>query len=103
MNAKRRPSRPARVFRVGLFDRTALIAARSERGALRDYFASLEDDAHVEVADGRAVYEAGRNGTEIINAELLSGGVDPNQNEIAGLDDVDEPDAEQRARDAHVP
>lgn len=100
MNAKRRPTRPARVYNVEVFGRSALIAARSERGALRDYFDALKGDARVEVADGRAVYEAGRDGVEIINVELLSGGVDPNQQNLDGLDDEGDDETARAQADA---
>lgn len=83
---KTRKAAKAKVHRVELFDRTFLIFARTKAGAVHDLFDLLKDDVHVDVASGQAIYEAGRDGAEILNADKFANVVDPNQPDLPGVD-----------------
>lgn len=92
----------AKVHHVQLFDRSFLIMARSKAGAKRDLFDALKDDAHADVATGQQIYEAGRDGQQIINLDKFANVVDPNQMDLDGLDDERDPrnDEQETAPDA---
>lgn len=78
----------AKVHNVTLFDHSYLVMARSKAGALRDLFDHIKEEAHSDVATGQQVYEAGRNGQEIIGIDKYSADadVDPNQQKLPNLD-----------------
>lgn len=86
---KARKATKAKVHRVELFDREFLIFARTKAGAVHDLFDLLKDDVHVDVASGQQIYEAGRDGAEILNADKFANVVDPAQMELSGVE-VDE-------------
>lgn len=77
----------AKVHDVTLFGRSYLVMARSKAGAIRDLYEYLREEIHADVATGKAIYEAGRTGAQIIGIEKYARQVDPDQLEIGDLDD----------------
>lgn len=75
----------AKVHAIELNGETHLVMARTKAGARRDLSEFLFDDAAIEVATGEQIYQAGRDGREIIGLDRYQVQEDPNQIPLTGV------------------
>lgn len=79
----------AKAHAVTINGKTHLVMAQTKAGAIRDVLKVLTDelakDAHVDLATGEQLYEAGVKGQEVIGSDRFKRAVDPNQLGLTGI------------------
>lgn len=76
----------AKVHAIELHGETHLIMARTKAGARRDLIEHIVGDVdQVAIATGEQIYQAGREGREIIGIDRYTSQEDPNQIPLDGV------------------
>lgn len=87
----------AKCHAVTIDGETRLVMAQTKAGALRDTLEVLTDEmrqrAHVDLATGEQIYNAGQKGEPIIGDDKFKRTVDPNQLPLAGIPETEGPSA----------
>ena len=87
----------AKCHAVTIDGETRLVMAQTRAGAIRDVLAVLADEmrkrAHVDLATGEQIYNAGQKGEPIIGDDKFKRTVDPNQLPLAGIPETEGPSA----------
>lgn len=88
----------AKVYNVHAFGESYLVMAMTKQGAARDLIEHLQDEGvlHTAVASGLDVYNAARDGVDIIGIDRYQRAEDPDQMPLDGVPEA----SEERA---HVP
>lgn len=79
----------AKTHAVTIGGKLYLVMAQTRTGAIRDAIEhinrELRKDAHVDLATGEQIYQAGVNGDDIIGSDRYKRQVDPNQMDLTGV------------------
>lgn len=90
----------AKIHAVEMKGETHLVMAMTKAGARRDLIEHIVGDAHVDIATGEQVYQAGRDGREIIGIDRYANTEDPNQLPLDGVPEAAGSGEVEEAREA---
>jgi hypothetical protein len=85
----------AKVHAVTINGDTRLVMAQTKAGAIRDVLEVLNEEmrktAHVDLATGEQIYNAGQKGEAVIGDDRFKRTVDPNQMPLQGIPETEGP------------